>query len=266
MGVLQRLFGRGRRDPAGVAAAPARIAVTQQPAVIYAIGDLHGHLKLLQALEALIVEDAIAIPGEKWIVMLGDYVDRGPDSAQVIDHLLDPPPAGFVRHCIAGNHEAEMVAFMRSPRADSPWLEFGGRETLHSYGISDERIAGGRRMLQQLVASHVPDEHLEFVANLPVMIETPDFVFVHAGIRPGIATANQALQDLLWYRDDFAATYDGLGKTVVHGHTMREAVLVSPHRIGVDTGAFLTGRLSAVKLTADGSVTVIDVHQDLSKF
>lgn len=266
MRVLQRMFGRDRGNAAGAAPPPARIVSAERPAVIYAIGDVHGHLQLLRAIEALIVEDAKSVSGEKWIVMLGDYIDRGPDSARVIDHLLSPPPSGFTRLCIAGNHEAEMVNFMRSPRPGSAWLEFGGRETLRSYGIGDERLEGNRRMLQQVVASHVPDEHLEFIASLPVMIETPDFVFVHAGIRPGVATADQALQDLLWYRDDFAASYDELGKTVVHGHTMREEVLVSARRIGVDTGAFLTGRLSAVKLTASGDVTVIEAHQDLSKF
>lgn len=264
MGVLQRLFGRDRNYAAGATAAtlPGRVVLAEEPAAIYAIGDVHGHLELLRALEALIVEDAESIPGEKWIVMLGDYVDRGPASAQVIDHLLGTPPVGFIRFCIAGNHEAEMVNFMRSPSAGSAWLTFGGHETLRSYGIAEERIVGSRRRLQQLVASHVPDEHLAFIAGLPVMIETPNFVFVHAGIRPGVATAEQSLQDLLWYRDDFAERYDELGKTVVHGHTIRDEVLLSPGRIAVDTGAFLTGRLSAVKLTAGGGVSVVAERQD----
>lgn len=264
MGVLQRLFGRTRNAAADTTAvtSPGRVVLAEEPAAIYAIGDVHGHVALLRALEALIVEDARSIPGEKWIVMLGDYVDRGPASAQVIDHLLGAPPDGFVRLCIAGNHEAEMVNFMRMPGAGSAWLEFGGRETLRSYGIAGERIAGSRRMLRQLVASHVPDEHLAFIASLPVMIETPNFVFVHAGIRPGIATAEQALQDLLWYRDDFAERYDELGKTVVHGHTVRDEVLLSRRRIAVDTGAFLTGRLSAVKLTAGGGASVIAACHD----
>jgi serine/threonine protein phosphatase 1 len=94
----------------------------------------------------------------------------------------------------------------------------------------------------------VPDEHVAFLEGLPALLETPGFVFVHAGLRPGIAVARQQFEDLIWYRDDFAETYETLGSTVVHGHTIRDEVLVSPGRIALDTGAFATGRLSAVRL------------------
>jgi serine/threonine protein phosphatase 1 len=258
MGLFSWLFGLRRRADAE-AAAPSRIVVGEEPAVIYAVGDVHGCLSLLRRLETQIVEDAAAVAGEKWIVMIGDYVDRGPESAQVIDHLLSPPPEGFRRFCLAGNHEAEMANFMRAPSANSSWLGFGGRETLLSYGIPEQKFAAGqsRRALQQVVASYVPAEHLQFIARLPAMLETPHFVFVHAGLRPGIATADQALQDLLWYRDDFAETYLTLGKTVVHGHTIRDEVLITPGRIAIDTGAYAKGRLSAVRL-AGGKVSVIE--------
>lgn len=241
MGILQRLFGSGA--PAA-AAAPHRLALAD-PGIIYAVGDVHGCLAPLLALEQQIVADAAQFAGPHTIVMLGDYVDRGPQSAQVLDHLLEPPPPGFRRICLVGNHEAEMLSVLRGGRSAS-WLEFGGRETLRSYGIADDRLRGAG--LSRVMEAHIPDEHVAFLESLPALLETPGYVFVHAGLRPGIAVASQLFEDLIWYRDDFAETYASLGSTVVHGHTIREQVLVTPGRIALDTGAFATSRLSAIRL------------------
>lgn len=228
-----------------------RLAVDADPAAIYAIGDVHGCLDHLLALEESIVADATNIAGERWIVMLGDVVDRGERSAQVLDHLLSPPPAGLRRFCLMGNHEAMMLDFIRRPSPASAWLEFGGRETLLSYGVPLESLMYGRfgaREARQLVDVYVPGDHIEFLEQLPVLLETPSTLLVHAGIRPGIAIAQQADADLIGFRDNFEASYADCGKVVVHGHTIREEPLVTANRIAIDTGAYFTGRLTAVRL------------------
>ena len=228
-----------------------RLAVDADPAAIYAIGDVHGCLDLLVALESVIVADAAEIEGERWIVMLGDLVDRGERSAQVLDHMLAPTPGGLKRYSLMGNHEAMMLDFLRRPSPNAPWLEFGGRETLLSYGVPMEALMHNRfgaREARQMVDIYIPGDHIEFLEELPVMIETPSTLLVHAGIRPGIGLAGQADQDLIGYRDNFEASYADLGRTVIHGHTIREEPLVAPNRIAIDTGAYFSGRLTAVRI------------------
>jgi len=243
---LLRMFGgSGRRAPS----AP-RLKLDRQPQRIYAIGDVHGCLDLLQRLEAQIVADAEGAAGEKLIVMLGDLIDRGPASAQVIDHVLSRPPAGFERICLMGNHESMMLAFVRDPRHGAIWLENGGREALLSYGLPSDTLLRGvaPRVLENLIASHVPAEHIEFLERLPVMLETPEAVFVHAGLRPGVTLEAQADDDLIWFRDNYESDYGEFGRVVVHGHMPRPEALVSPFRIAVDTGVYVNGRLTAVRI------------------
>ena len=231
-----------------------RLAVDAEPAAIYAIGDVHGCLDLLLALEAIIVADAAEIEGERWIVMLGDVVDRGERSAQVLDHMLEPAPGELRRFSLMGNHEAMMLDFLRRPSPNSAWLEFGGRETLLSYGVPLEALMHSRfgaREARQIVDLYIPGDHIEWLEELPVMIETPSTVLVHAGIQPGIGLSEQADLDLFGYRDNFEASYEDLGRTVVHGHTIREEPLVSANRIAIDTGAYFTGRLTAVRIVPD---------------
>lgn len=221
---------------------------------IYAVGDVHGCLDLLKALEQLLVEDASSRPGSKWLVMLGDYIDRGPQSAAVLDHLMVPLPAGIERVCIAGNHEDAMLRYLEQPSLNSPWLGFGGVETLQSYGValaSLEAAARSRTALRDLVHSHIPVEHGDFLKRLPLLVTTPSYAFVHAGLRPGVAFEQQHPDDLLWIRNDPAMGYAEFGKLVVHGHTPTADVIFGDHRISVDTGAYLTGRLSAVRLSRE---------------
>lgn len=232
-----------------------RLAFDEEPAAIYVIGDVHGCLDLLVALEKTIVADAANFSGERWIVMLGDVIDRGEQSARVLDHLLEPAPAGLRRFCLTGNHEAMMLDFLRRPSPNSPWLEFGGRETLLSYGVPIESLMHSRfgaREARQIVDIYVPRDHIEFLESLPVMIETPSTVLVHAGIRPGVRLEDQSDSDLIGYRDNFEAAYEDLGRLVVHGHTIREEPLVTPNRIAIDTGAYFTGRLTAVRIVPNG--------------
>lgn len=246
--VIRQLLGADR--PAAAPAARKRLAATFEGPV-YAIGDVHGCLDLLLALEARIVADAATSGAAPTVIMLGDYIDRGPHSAEVIEHLL-ARPAGFDRLCLAGNHELAMLGYLDDPRRNGGWLEFGGLETLASYGIDTARISRlGRRAIGQLLDSHVPAEHRRFLAALPIAIETPDWIFVHAGLRPGIPVSRQSDWDLCLFRDDFTADYAEFGKLIIHGHTPVATPLISPHRIDIDTGAYYSGHLTAVLLRPD---------------
>jgi len=235
------------RAPARPAA--GRISVAEAPEAIYAVGDIHGCLDLLQDLEAQIAADAAGAKGERWLVTLGDAVDRGTSSAQVIDHLRRPAPPGLRRVNLMGNHEAMMLDFLLRPRAGSTWLENGGVETLVSYGIPHEKLMRlDNRTASQLVASYIPSEHFDYLSTLPVLLDTPQALFVHAGLRPGVPLAQQTDEDLLWFRDEFRSDFAEFGRPVVHGHTMREEPLVTPHRIAIDTAAVLSGQLTAVRI------------------
>ncbi|HTM77315.1 MAG TPA: metallophosphoesterase family protein [Devosia sp.] len=248
------IFNGGRRSAFN---ARPRLTVQEWPAAIYAIGDVHGGLAVLLDLEARIVADAAIIDGEKWIVMLGDYVDRGPDSAGVLDHLLRPAPTGFSRTMLAGNHEDLMLDFLRSPDREHDWLKFGGIQTLESYGVDVNAIVSGRlsrRMSSEVLASYIPQEHIALLQGLPVALALPGMVFVHAGLRRGVPLERQSERDMLWLRPDpderEEDQLDGL--LVVHGHTPVTQPFVSRYRIGIDTGAFSTGVLTAARLGQDG--------------
>lgn len=244
---------------AGPAAAPAMLSAAERPALIYAIGDVHGCLDQLRELEARIVADAGGVAGEKWLVQLGDHIDRGPGSAQVLDHLLAPPPEGFRRICLRGNHEAAMLDALADPAAIEYWLTFGGDATLLSYGLRHAQIEALRRGRDrlQLMQAHIPDEHLSFLRGLPVLLSVPGYIFVHAGLRPGVPIAEQGEDDMLWIRDEFLeAAYD-FGAVVVHGHTPVREPFLSAHRIGIDTGCFMSGRLTALRIDADGRTSIL---------
>jgi len=219
--------------------------------VVYAIGDVHGCLEELRALERKILADAQAFRGYKVIIMLGDYVDRGPQSRRVIEHLIAPPPDGFMRLCLAGNHEAAMLNYLDGQLSREPWLAVGGRETLYSYGIDPARLAtlyGSDDEIDERIREAIPASHVDFLRTLPAMIVTERFVFVHAGIRPGIALEAQDEADLLNIRADFFEQAHRLDHWVVHGHTIVEAPRLDGRRIGIDTGAFRSGRLTALRL------------------
>ena len=257
---LQRALGQGAADEA---APGGWIEAAERPPLVYAVGDVHGCLEQLLRLEQTITADAAGGVGDKWLVMLGDYVDRGPASAGVIEHLLAPPPPGFRRLCLKGNHEAMLLEALADPAALSHWLAFGGDATLASYGIGHAAIetlrrgrlrAGPRR---QLFAAHLPEEHLAFLRDLPLMLSTPGFVFVHAGLRPGVPLAAQRESDLLWIRDLFLDAEHDYGAVVVHGHTPVQEAFVSPTRIGIDTGCFMSGRLTALRIDAAGQTRIL---------
>lgn len=242
------LFGKAEPSPPARRPRP-RPALAEEPAAIYAIGDVHGHLDLLLAIEAMIVEDAASVAGDKCIVMLGDYVDRGPQSRQAIEHLLAPPPAGFARYCLCGNHEAAMLDFLDRPGAGESWLGFGGMETLASYGVDMALLTQTPAEIRRGLAAAIPATHRAFLMTLAAILTTPRHIFVHAGLRPHVPLPDQSERDLLWIRDYYRGTYAEFGRTVVHGHTPRETALVTPSRIAIDTGAFFSGQLTAVRLS-----------------
>lgn len=254
--------------PASAKVEPRRrlhIDVGERP--VYAIGDVHGCLAALRTLEAKITADAMSHSHRPLLVMLGDVVDRGPASAQVIDHLLTTAP-DFDRICLVGNHELAMAEFLRAPRRRHEWLEFGGLETLLSYGIEEaalHRALAKVDRLQAVVDSHIPGEHRQFLDELPVLLETRQHIFVHAGLRPGTPIEIQHDSDLVWFRDSFSSDYAEFGKTIVHGHTPVMEPLLSQHRICVDTGAYATGRLSAVKLVAGNEPFVLTAGPTVSE-
>lgn len=256
--LLQRLFGA--TNPAGSPPVhdSRHLRETTMPSAIYAIGDVHGCIDPLRSLEQMILADGANLPGDKLIVLLGDYVDRGPNSAAVLDHLLVEPPPTFRRVCLMGNHEVMASSFFDNPHPRSDWLEFGGRETLQSYGLTEATLRATRPAhWNNMIAAHVPAEHLDFMRQLPWTLSLPGWLFVHAGLRPGVPLAHQSPDDLFWIRETFFDGEDKLDKRVVHGHTPAPEPVITPHRICIDTGAYATGILTALKIVSDGSTVIL---------
>ena len=228
----------GRR---GASAAPAIPAGSR----IYAIGDVHGRLDLLTRLHMLIAADAAkAASGRRVIVYLGDYVDRGPDSRGVIDLLLNQPLAGFEHVHLMGNHEDYLLQFLERAEVGPHWCAYGGFDTLASYGVRAADFEAARRRL----AEAIPPAHVAFMRGLKLTHAEGGYMFVHAGVKPGTALAEQRAEDLLWIRNEFLDSADNFGACVVHGHTIVEAPEQRGNRIAIDTGAFFTGRLTALVL------------------
>ena len=228
-----------------------RVEIDLSDTVVYAVGDVHGCFRQLRSLEDRIVADAAGLPGQKLIVMLGDYIDRGPDSARVLDHLLASPPAGFERICLAGNHETQMLDYLDGRLSLERWLATGARSTLFSYDIDAEHLAdlyGIGNRLDDYIRAAIPREHIQFLGNMPIMVFSDRYVFVHAGIRPGVPLLEQEDDDLLYIREEFFEASRRLNRWVVHGHTPVEFPRIDGRRLGIDTGAFKTGRLTAVRV------------------
>jgi serine/threonine protein phosphatase 1 len=221
-----------------------------EPDRIYAIGDIHGRSDLLDRMATEIIGDLEARPvGAALTVTLGDYVDRGPDSRGVLERLVrNPFPTSLVT--LKGNHESLFATFLDDPSVAGHWRRLGGLETLYSYGVPLESVMMGKNYEDAATAlrAALPPTHLEFLKSLPTWISVGNYFMCHAGVRPGIPLERQAEQDLLWIRDEFLLSRADFGKIVVHGHTPAEAPEVLPNRINVDTGAFMTGRLTCAIL------------------
>jgi serine/threonine protein phosphatase 1 len=217
----------------------------------YAIGDVHGCLDLLNRLLVRIEDEIERDPKPKTsIVFLGDVVDRGPASAEVVERLRTYAHPRASTHFVMGNHEEVMLRVISGESELLPsWLRFGGRETLASYGVDSKELAEleGEELAEHLQVA-IPASHRAFLASFADSISFGDYLFVHAGIRPGIDLAEQSQSDLRWIRDAFLYDSTDHGFIVVHGHTISNVVDVAENRIGVDTGAFCTGVLTALAI------------------
>jgi serine/threonine protein phosphatase 1 len=220
---------------------------------VYAVGDIHGRADLLRALLARIDADLEAHPIAKSVqVFVGDYIDRGPHSREVLD-LLIARRAQHPMVYLKGNHEAYAAQFLSDPSVLSDWRHMGGLNTLLSYGVRASAKDGPqeRHDAAESYRQALPDSHRLFFHSLALSFTCGDFFFVHAGVRPGVPLGQQREEDLLWIRDDFLLHEEDFGKVVVHGHTPARAPDIRPNRINVDTGAYATGRLTCLVLEGD---------------
>jgi len=217
---------------------------------MYCIGDIHGRADLLLDLQARIEADVRGYTGRRMLLYLGDYIDRGTQSRQVVDQLLERPLEGFETIYLKGNHEQALLDFLRYPEATAAWLDFGGLETLESYGLSltSQPRAQDLGELARRLAAVLPDAHKAFFESGLLHWRGGDYLFVHAGIRPGVALDAQHEEDLMWIREEFTGSLRDHGVVVVHGHTISAEPEFRFNRIGLDTGAFHTGVLTCLVL------------------
>lgn len=253
--MLKRLFGRARPT------VPVEPSVRGEPPAVprgvraYAVGDVHGRLDLLLAMEEMIRAD-LRESGrglDSIVIHLGDFVDRGFDSRKVLDHLGKGPAVGPQQVLLLGNHDLWLREFANGGDAfadqAASWIRFGGDATLLSYGVKldlrqpePERFAEAQLRLQQ----RFPAAHAAFLDELELAFSLGDYFFCHAGIRPDVPLDRQLEADLLWIREPFLSWDGDCGKIVVHGHTVDEAPVIRSNRIGIDTGACWTGRLTCL--------------------
>jgi serine/threonine protein phosphatase 1 len=247
--MLRRLF-QSRAEPS----APVDPPRVGDDVVVYAVGDVHGRVDLLDRLVGKIRADAAARPQErKVLVYLGDYVDRGLESRQVIDHLLDQHGDGLERVFLKGNHEDAMLRFLDSTDIGPSWMGFGGDATLYAYGVDvfGAPPEGVERMdhIQQQLRGKISESHVAFLEGLELFHQEGDYFFVHAGVRPGFDLGAQDPDDMMWIRDEFLSSSENFGKVIVHGHSIKTEPVVRANRIGIDTGAFATGVLTCLVLS-----------------
>lgn len=227
---------------------------------IYAVGDVHGCRTLLQGLLARISTDAAAFAGTPHVVLLGDVVDRGPETAVLLDDLQRPLPWGRLT-AIRGNHEEMMLAFITDPHRNADWLAQGGFETLRSYGLPlDPRDLPKlpKRRVTQMLAAHLPEEHLRWLEALPwghtFNLDGQDWVLAHAGYDPARTPTSQRAQDLVW---GARMPHRGDNIRLVHGHLIQKTVDIDAPAVGIDTGAYATGCLSALRLAQNSAPTIL---------
>jgi len=221
---------------------------------IYAIGDIHGRADLLENLIGIIEEDMQGHSGEAGIVFLGDYIDRGFQSRQVIDMLIGNRLAGFEICCLKGNHEDALLTFLGDPDFGPRWAAYGGRETLVSYGVRPPRTMTRSEDWHRAHSEFVyalPRAHEQFLQRLTYSARIGPYGFVHAGVRPGVPFEDQSEADLMWIREEFLKATDAHEVIVVHGHTPVDKPFRDHRRINVDTGAYFSGRLTAARLEGD---------------
>lgn len=217
---------------------------------LYALGDIHGCADLLErAFRSLDADLRRRRPSRVLTVFLGDYIDRGLDSKRTLDLLIER-----ARHhdtvFLKGNHEVVLLDFLKDPGRLHDWRQFGGLQTLVSYGLRPALNPSANEQLELATAldAALPWDHRLFLENLKPCLTCGDFFFVHAGVRPGFGLDQQTEQDLLWIRDEFLNSPADFGKFIVHGHTPVKEPDLRPHRLNIDTGAYATGRLTLLRI------------------
>ncbi len=220
---------------------------------LYAVGDIHGRLDLLNQMLGLIEDDGKKHKNKKKVVIfLGDYVDRGLDSCGVIERLIQGLSSGFLPVFIRGNHDDMFLQFLKGHLDVAPaWLSLGGAAALASYGVNSLSGVGGKGKLETLykdVMEKVPTSHCQFLQKTIMSAAYGHYYFVHAGIRPSVPLEKQNPQDQMTIRGDFLFSDEHFGRVIVHGHTIRPEPEIKRNRIGLDTGAFATGKLTCLIL------------------
>jgi len=240
-----------------------RLALRSKPRLpdgirIYAVSDVHGCADLLRRVfSAIDLHLSRAGPARALHVFLGDYIDRGPASQETIDLLIERS----LRHetiFLKGNHEQFLFEVLQDPTRLEAWKDYGGFQTLMSYGISPSLKPDHdeQRELVQALKNAMPPRHLQFFKSLRTNFICGDFFFVHAGVKPGVPLRRQRQEDLLWIRDEFLQSDQDFGKFVVHGHTPVPGPDIRPNRINIDTGAYATGILTLLTIQGDRMVAI----------
>jgi serine/threonine protein phosphatase 1 len=245
--LLSRLFGQ--KSVASTRSTGGR--------VVYAVGDVHGRLDLLDPLLSTIARDVtVSRPDQTpLLIFLGDYVDRGPESAGVIDRVLSlQGRTNIETRALKGNHEEALLEFLAQPTFGPTWLDHGGGPTLAAYGVAPPAVRSDPvawAAVRDAFALALPPAHLAFCQALELIVTVGDYAFVHAGVRPGVPLERQTEKDMLWIRGEFLASRNGFDKVIVHGHTPTQEPQLTPFRIGLDTGAYATGVLTAARIQDD---------------
>jgi serine/threonine protein phosphatase 1 len=222
--------------------------------LIYAVGDIHGRYDLMRSALTWIARDSLEQARGRlaMLVFLGDYIDRGPDSAKVLQALIWlQRREQFALRLHKGNHEQGLLAFLEDPERGEPWLSYGGAETLAAYGVTAPAPGAGPEALakaRDMLLDEMPASHLQLLGDLALMTIVGDYAFVHAGVRPDRSLRSQTEADLLWIRRGFVDVAGPFERVIVHGHTwLGDQPQVGEHRIGLDTGAYATGVLTVAR-------------------
>lgn len=219
---------------------------------IYAVGDIHGRFDLLEEMFRKIDADRATHPHHRHVeILLGDLVDRGPDSASVIEAAIERKVSnGLI--ALLGNHDHYVIDALANPSTISHWLTWGGKEALQSWGLSPDRIANcDPTTVQSVLREAIPASHLAFIGDMPLTWQEGDILFVHAGIRPGVPINSQTQRDLTLIREPFHSDPRDHGVLVVHGHTPNDTPVVRSNRIGVDTMAYNSGTLTCAVIDGE---------------
>lgn len=250
--LLSRFANRSGADKSDSEASQFTHASTPEGVRLIAIGDIHGQLDLLLELTTALESDCRNTPAPTHLIFLGDYIDRGPSSARVIDWLASFAPDWATPHFLRGNHEQCLIDILGDTAPDdmfAAWLDYGGRETLSSYGLGSRVLySDDLDAIRNATRGAVPPHHRRFLEATHSRLRFGDYLFVHAGIRPGVPIEQQSEEDLLWIREPFLSSQDDFGAVVVHGHTISPAPENRRNRIGIDTGVYRYGVLTGVVL------------------